>query len=339
MPGEPDKRDFRFCGVGSAIVDILARVDEDFLAGIPGGKGGAVEMAPAELDRLLARLPSSLVMPGGAAANTMRLLARLGGNCALSAHIGRDEFGQLFRCSLVEAGVDTRLLVESETLPTGTCLSLVTPDSERTMRTCQGANNEMTAEEFPLDTLRQFSHLYLDGYSFYNFPLVQELLARSRVAGVKVVLDLGSPELAQTFQPQWPTLLAEHIDIVLANESECRALTAQGTLEAGRQLLANCCNLAVVKHGGEGAEVLEHGHLTHIPAFPAKAIDTTGAGDTWAAGFLYGLSRGWPCAQAGELAARLSAATVETIGATPTEAAIKNIQASMEARFLQEQQP
>ncbi|MBP1582658.1 MAG: hypothetical protein J6866_01760, partial [Victivallales bacterium] len=80
-------------------------------------------------------------------------------------------------------------------------------------------------------------------------------------------------------------------------------------------------------------------HLTHIPAFPAKAIDTTGAGDTWAAGFLYGLSRGWPCAQAGELAARLAAATVETIGATPTEAAIKNIQASMEARVLQEQQP
>jgi sugar/nucleoside kinase (ribokinase family) len=339
MPGEPDKRDFRICGVGSAIVDILARVDEDFLAGIPGGKGGAVEMPPAELARLLARLPSPLVMPGGAAANTMRLLARLGGDCALCAHIGRDEFGELFRRSLAEAGVVTDLLAESETLPTGTCLSLVTPDSERTMRTCQGANNEMTAADFPVATLKRFSHLYLDGYSFYNFPLVQGILSRAREAGVKVILDLGSPELARAFQAHWPTLLAEHIDIVLANESECRAVTAQDTLEAGRQLLANCCDLAVVKHGGEGAEVLEHGQLTHIPAVPAKAIDTTGAGDTWAAGFLYGLSRGWTYSQAGELAARLAAATVETIGAAPTEAAIKNIQASLKTRVLQELHP
>ena len=339
MPGKPDKRDFRICGVGSAIVDILARVDEDFLAGIPGGKGGAVEMAPAELDRLLARLPSPLVMPGGAAANTMRLLARLGGDCALCAHIGHDEFGQLFRRSLVEAGVETSLLVESEQLPTGICLALVTPDSERTMRTCQGANNEMTAEDFPQDILRRFSHLYLDGYSFYNFPLVQELLVRSRAAGVKVVLDLGSPELARAFQTHWPSLLSEYVDVVLANELECCAVSPQGTLEAGRQLLGQCCRLAVIKQGVRGADILEQGQLTKIPAVPAETVDTTGAGDTWAAGFLYGLSRGWSYSQAGELAARLAAATVETIGAAPTEAAVKNIQAGLKARVLQELQP
>lgn len=316
----------KLLGYGGAIIDLLMPVSEEFLAGIPGGKAGALELDVNEMAALLAALPESpRRQPGGAVANSLRLFAELGGQCSFLTRIGGDEDGEYFRDSLRNCGVGTELFVCSEKNRTGCCLSMITPDGERTMRTYQGAAADFRAEDCPPASLANFSHLLLEGYAVYFPESLVGLCRCCREAGLQIIFDLSAWEIVRNHYGWLQDFLAENVDMVIANELECQAMSPSGNLADGETILRRLCRDVVVKYGIRGAKVWLDDRETVIPAYPADAVDTTGAGDAWAAGFLYGLSREWSPLQAGKLGARLSSAIVQVLGASLPAVEVKKI--------------
>ncbi len=305
-------------GVGSALVDRLAFVPESFLAGIRGGKGGMELVDFAELSSLLASLPGTPEnAPGGSAANTVMGLARLGAPAGLLAKVGRDGDGDFYLQAARDTGLATTACKRTAAQPTGQCLSLITPDGERTMRTFLGAAGSLAPEEISPADFAGAALVHIEGYLLFNPDLLLRVLAAAKQAGAKIALDLAAPEVVQAAGPQLATLLADWVDIVFANETE--ATTFAGTPEDSQALrqLAALTELAVVKRGPRGALVRRGHEEVDVPAWPIRQlVDTTGAGDAWAAGFLFGLGDGMTLAQAGRAGAIVAAEVVQTTGAS-----------------------
>jgi sugar/nucleoside kinase (ribokinase family) len=303
-------------GFGSALLDQLIHVPESFVAALPGQKGGMVLVDDAERRRLLAALPATPeVAPGGSAANTVVGLARLGLPSRLLAKIGADPAGEAYRRHAAAAGVDTSSLKCAADLPSGTCLSLITPDGERTMRTFLGAASTLSADEVTPADLVGCTHLLTEGYMLYNRPLLQHVLRLGRAAGCRICLDLSSPEVTRASADILPALLDEYVDMVFANEAEAAVFAGTQDPASALALLARHCELAVVKLGAEGALLRQGAQTVHVPAEKVVACDTTGAGDLWAAGFLYGHLQGCSLQTAGRMGAAVAAEVVCVLGA------------------------
>ena len=298
------------------MLDVLAHVPEDFLAGIPGAKGGMELIDAAGRDALLAALPADAVRaPGGSAANTVVGLTRLGAPARLLAKIGADREGEFYREHLRAAGVDVSALKVDAVEATGTCISLVTPDSERTMRTFLGASAALAPEECAAGDFRACTHVHTEGYLAMNPPLFRTVLDLAASCACVVCLDLSSPEVVRGFRDELDYALGGPVDVVFANEEEAAAYAGSDDPEVALTCLGASCRIAVVKLGKRGALIRQNRTVVHVPAEPAYAVDTTGAGDLWAAGFLYGLLAGWEPAAAGRLGAALGAAVVQRTGA------------------------
>jgi sugar/nucleoside kinase (ribokinase family) len=303
-------------GFGSALLDQLVHVPESFVTALPGQKGGMVLVDDVERRRLLASLSAvPQIAPGGSAANTVIGLAHLGVPARLLAKIGDDDAGAAYRRHAAEAGVDTSSLKCAADLPTGTCLSLITPDGERTMRTFLGAASMLSAEEIGATDMRGCTHLLTEGYMLYNRPLMQHVLQLGRAAGCRICLDLSSPEVVGASADLLPALLDEYVDMVFANEVEAAGFAGTQDPASALELLARHCEVAVVKLGAEGALLRRGQQTVHVPAEKVAACDTTGAGDLWAAGFLYGCLRGCSLQTAGRMGAAVAAAVVCVLGA------------------------
>jgi sugar/nucleoside kinase (ribokinase family) len=319
-------------GFGSALLDQLAYVSEDFLRTLPGQKGGMVLVEPSEQRRLLESLPvQPTVAPGGSAANTVVGLARLGVSARLLAKTGADRAGDEYRRHLAAAGVDTVALKRTAALPTGTCLSLITPDGERTLRTCLGAAAELSAEEVGQADVAGCTHFMMEGYMLHNRSLSLHVLRLARAAGCRIAIDLASPELVQTSSDLLPGLLEQYADMVFANAQEATAFTGSTDPEQAVRLLAGLCPLAAVKVGADGAFLQRGGDVVYVPAERVTARDTTGAGDLWAAGFLYGCIHGRSLATAGRMGAAVAAAVVQVVGAAMPETAWDVVRARLAA--------
>ena len=313
-------------GYGGALVDLLARVDDAFLSRIGGGKGGARELSSSSMDSLRNSLPERPERrPGGATANTLRLYAQLGGACGFLGVAGTDDDGDFFRKSLADAGVGTGLFRQLPGERTGCCLVLVTPDGERTMRTFQGAAAAFRAEECDVAELSRHSRLLVEGYAMYFPESLAGLCRRAKQAGLEMVFDLQARELVEANRDWLRGFLRGHVSLVLANEQECAAMSPSGALADGEAELRRLCPGVVVKLGARGARVWLDGRETVVPAIPARAVDTTGAGDAWTAGFLHGLDCGWTTGRAGRLGARLASAVVETNGAVLPTALVRKL--------------
>ena len=302
-------------------MDLVATVPESFLAHTAGEKGGSINIAPEEISRLIALLPTPpKAMPGGSAANTTFNATRLGLRATFVGKLGGDATAQVYHERFATAGVDTARYKHS-TLPNARCLILTTPDSQRTMRTELGAVFSFSPTEVSPAEFAGCRLAHIEGYIVFNRALADAVLAAARAAGCKVSLDLASFEIVR-FARDW--LLGElqtGLDLVVANEDEVRELfpdlTARGPedFSAHARRLANFGGTAAVKLGKDGAWIARGSEVHRIaPVVVADAIDSNGAGDAWAAGFLTGYLRGLPLPTCGAIASILGAETVRHMG-------------------------
>ncbi|WP_054030275.1 adenosine kinase [Desulfatitalea tepidiphila] len=304
-------------GVGSPIVDRLALVEDAFLAGVDGGKGGMALVDTATMEDFLRRVPGEQVMaPGGSAANTIFALARLEVPTVLIGKLGNDAEGLYYRSAFEKIGGDGSRLKTCEKTATARCLSLVTPDSQRTMRTDLGAAAAFSQEEVSAADFHNCRHAHVEGYLLFNRDLSLSVLKTAKAAGCTVSLDLGSFEVVTGAADILPELLARYVDVVMANEDEAEAFCGSRAPRAGLEALSRHCATAVVKQGAQGALVAANGKTIDVPAIEVDGVkDTTGAGDFWAAGFLYGLLNGCRPDVCGHLGAVLGAQAVRHMGA------------------------
>ncbi len=308
---------FDLIGVGSPIMDLLAPVPESFLATVRGDKGGMVLVDDAEMQSIVTRLPvPPAAATGGSAANTTFNVARLGLRTAFLGKLGNDDNARIYRERFAAVGVDGSRFKQAAQ-PNARCLSLVTPDAQRTMRTCLGAAMTLAPEEITAADFKGCRHAHVEGYLLFNRALAEAVLAAARAAGCTLSIDLASFEVAAAARDWLLAQLGHGVDIVFANEDEIRALfgTTSTDYAAHTRALAARGTLAVVKLGKDGAYVGRGAELHRIePVHVASVVDTTGAGDAFAAGFLYGHLRGLPLPVCGHIAAVLGAETVRHLG-------------------------
>ena len=307
-------------GLGSAILDILANVDEDFLKTVKGEKGGMVMMTSAEEDALIGRLNQFSRMPGGSAANTLFGLQRLGIQTALLGKIGNDAEGEFYRSEYQKLGGDVSRFKVSRDLRTGRCVSLITPDSERTMRTDLAAASSFHVTEITAADFANVRHVHLEGYMLYSFDVFMHVLKLAHDHGATVSLDLASFEVVAQFRDKLDDILKRYVDVVFANEDEARTLLnvsrEKFRAEDAAEYLTSFCRTAAVKLGKKGACIRSNGETIRTDAELVTAVDTTGAGDLWQAGFLYAWLNGYSMETAGKMGAILGAEVVQVIGAS-----------------------
>jgi sugar/nucleoside kinase (ribokinase family) len=322
----------RIIGIGSALLDVLARIPEEFVGSLSGGKGGMVLIDGEEMAALLARLPKDAsLVPGGSAANTVLGLARLGLPGRMLAKVGDDANGKLYRDNARIAGVDGVAFKTNPVVPTGTCISLVTPDSERTMRTCLGAASTLTPEEISAADFADCTHAHIEGYMLFNRDLTLHLLKTAKAAGCTISLDLASYEVVRAAADILPGLLGDWVDMVFANEDEAAAFVGSADENGALDRLGDLCEVAVVKLGQRGALIRRGDERVRVACRTVPAVDTTGAGDLWAAGFLYGMFTGRSLAASGDCGALVSREVVQVMGAAIPEDRWQTLRAQMTA--------
>jgi sugar/nucleoside kinase (ribokinase family) len=309
---------FDLIGVGSPIMDLLARVSDDFLAqNVAGAKGGMVLVDGAEMQRIVGLLAGEpAYATGGSAANATYNAARLGLRTTFLGKLGNDELARVYQKRFESVGVDgSRFKQGAE--PNARCLALVTPDAQRTLRTHLGAAMTLSPADINAADFRGCRHAHIEGYLVFNQALADAVLTAARAAGCTTSIDLSSFEVVNASRAWLFSQLRKGIDVVFANEDEIRALFQdQQTDFAGlaRRLASNGV-LAAVKVGKDGAWIAQGENVHQIPSVSvANVIDTNGAGDAWAAGFLFGYLKGWSLPACGAVASLLGAETVMHMG-------------------------
>ncbi len=317
--------------VGTALLDCLAAVDEHWLADhVDGRKGGCVAISGQAADALLAELERGYPVAriaGGAAANTLSALAMLGFSARLLAMVGNDETGRAYCESFAKTGGDCSCIKVHETLATGRCICLVTPDSDRTMRTYQGASAALPAESIAEPDLSGADFLLMEGYMMYDLPAVERAFGLAEKQGIPIGFDLSSFELVEKFRTEIPALLPR-CKIIFANRQEAAALAEMPETVADEELL-DCLHafapVVCLKLGARGAVIRTREETVFIPAAPVQPVDSTGAGDHWQAGFLYGYLRNLPVSLCGRFGALCAAEILKIQGARLSADAALNL--------------
>jgi sugar/nucleoside kinase (ribokinase family) len=315
-------------GIGNAIVDVIAHAEEAFL-GLRGLVKGTMRIIDgAEADRLYGEMGPGVEMSGGSVANTMAGLASLGGRAAYIGKVRDDQLGQVFRHDITSAGVHYRMPAATAGPATARCLILVTPDAQRTMNTFLGACVELGPEDLDRDLIEGAEVVYLEGYLFDPPRAKAALRAAAEIAhsaGRKVSLSLSDPFCVERHRADFRDLVEHHIDILFANEIEIAALYETKDFDAAARAVRAHCEIAVLTRSAQGS-VIVSGDATHrISATPVpKVVDTTGAGDLYAAGFLYGLTHGRPLDACGRLGGLAAAEIIGHVGARP-ETSLKDL--------------
>lgn len=320
-------------GIGSPLVDLLLEVDDAFLAAhVPGAKGGMELVEAAQITQLVAAADREpLCVAGGAASNTTVGVANLGLTTAFIGCCGQDDEAGFYRSALERQGCEARL-IEHPFLPTGRVLSLITPDAERTMRTCLGAAAALEPAQVSPALFAGGALVMLEGYTLFNHDLTRAIVTAAKQAGAEIALDLASFEVVHANRAVLDELLDGQIDLVFANEDEARAWHPDGESAALEDLAARA-RIAVVKLGKDGALIARGDERHRIPAEVVDAVDTTGAGDSWAAGFLAAYRRGLSLPLCGAIGAQAGAAAVSVLGAQVPRAAWQGIRGYLDAQL------
>lgn len=309
---------FDLIGVGSPIMDLLARVPDEFLQRhVAGDKGGMVLVDHDEMQRIIGLLDGEpAYATGGSAANATFNAARLGLRTTFLGKLGQDNLARVYRQAFETAGVDGSRFKHG-TSANARCLALVTPDAQRTMRTCLGAAMTLSPAEISAADFAGCRHAHIEGYLVFNRALADAVLTAARAAGCTTSLDLSSFEVVHASRDWLFSQFRRGIDIIFANEDEIRALfqDQKSDYPTLARKLADLGVLAAVKVGKDGAWIAHNDALHRVePVAVADVVDTNGAGDSWAAGFLFGHLRGWSLPAAGALASLLGSETVLHMG-------------------------
>jgi sugar/nucleoside kinase (ribokinase family) len=307
--------------LGNAIVDIIGRCDDAFLAK-HGAPKGHMRLVDAEtVTSLYSAMGPAIEISGGSAANTMVGLASFGGKAAFIGKVAGDEFGRIFRHDISASGVHFNSASVDGRAPTSRSLILVTPDGERTMNTFLGISTELDNGEVDPEVIRSSAIVYLEGYLFDRpeaKAAFRDALALAKASGGKVSLTLSDGFCVDRHRAEFLNLIKSGIDILFANESEITSLYETSSFDAAAARAANDVPLAVLTRSAKGSTIFNKGTATSVPAHRVdRVVDTTGAGDLYAAGFLYGYSRGASMETCGRLGGLAAAEIISHIGARP----------------------
>ena len=309
----------KILGMGNALVDIMTQLNDDSILNRFMLPKGSMTLIDKEMSSYLYNETIGLQKQktsGGSAANTIHGLAHLGIEVSFIGKIGEDDLGKFFEIDMKNNGIYP-ILFNSNT-ETGRVVALISSDSERTMATYLGAAVELDPEDLTADMYEGNDFFYIEGYLVQNKELIQKALSLAKHGGLKTCLDLASYNIVLENIEFLKELINEYVDIVFANEEEAKALTGKSP-EMALNDLSEMCEIAVVKIGDKGSIIKKGSEMISIPARKVNSIDTTGAGDLYAAGFLYGLGKGYSLRTAGEIGNILASRVIETIGAKMDE--------------------
>jgi sugar/nucleoside kinase (ribokinase family) len=317
-----DSRELDVVGIGNALVDVLTQADEAFLQrrGLVKGTMRLVDEAHAR--ELYDAMGPGVEMSGGSAANTIVGVASFGGRAHYVGKVRDDQLGEVFRHDLRATGVGYDTARATDGPPTGRCLILVTPDAQRTMSTFLGASVRLGPRDLDKALIARGKILYLEGYLF-DPPEAQEAFraaaAIAHAAGRRVSLTLSDPFCVDRHRAAFLDLVEHHVDILFANEAEICALYEVPDFDAALARVRGHCEIAALTRSAKGSVIASDGQVHAVAAEPVAAVmDTTGAGDLYAAGVLYGLSRGLDLPTCGRLGSLAAAEVISHVGARPT---------------------
>ena len=315
------EKKFNVFGVGNAIVDTLAQVEDKFLGDLALNKGGMSLMDSENQANVLSGLDghSLQLASGGSAANTMVAIAQSGGTGVYCGKVAHDTNGEFYKRDMEEAGILFPVTPAPETgLPTGTCVVLTTPDAERTMCTHLGVSTTLQTSDLDLEKLAQSQCSYIEGYLWdAEGPRAAciEAFEQSKKLGVKAAFTFSDAFLIGRYADDFRNVVSEYCDIVFCNSDEAKQFFGKDDLDPCLSEMAKICDLAFVTDGGAGSYVVENGNVAKVDGFDVKAIDTNGAGDSFAGAALFGLTNGMTAAQAAKWGNYFASRVVEHIGA------------------------
>lgn len=296
----------RIIGLGNAIVDVMTLLESDNLLKELNLPKGSMQMVDEETSAKVKEATNGLkttLAAGGSAANTIHGLGVLGVDSAFIGSVGDDELGRFFREKMKEGRVEP--LLKTGTLPSGNAVALISPDSERTFATFLGASTQLMEEDITAAMFEGYDILYIEGYMIYSLPVMEKACMLASKSGLKIAVDLASYNVVEHMKGDFERIVKEWVDIIFANEDEARAFTGMEAIDAA-EALGKVCDIAVVKTGSKGSVIVSGEEKITVGPRVSKPVDTTGAGDLYAAGFIFGLASGEPldfCGAAGSLVA------------------------------------
>lgn len=308
----------KILGMGNALVDVLATLkDDSLLAEMELPKGSMQLIDEGKLQQINACFSQmdTHLATGGSAGNTILALACLGAPTGFVGKIGTDRYGQFYRDNLQLNRIEDNLLMTSE-LPSGVASTFISPDGERTFGTYLGAASTLKTDELKLEMFKGYTYLYIEGYLVQDHEMILHAIELAKEAGLQICLDLASYNIVEANLEFFSMLLNKYVDIVFANEEEAKAFSEKAPREALEEL-SKRCSIAIVKVGAKGSYIRKGTEEVYVPATPvAQVKDTTGAGDYFAAGFLYGLTCGFSLEKCAKIGSVLSGHVIQEIGTT-----------------------
>ncbi len=324
-------KEFDVTGIGNAIVDVLAQVPDDFLTSESLPKGGMQLIDAQRAHELYLKMPSGVECSGGSAGNTMAGIASLGGSGNYVGKVAKDPLGDVFAEDMKSGGLTFETTASTSGTPTARCLVLVTDDAQRTMNTYLGACVELSADDIDEAKIKASKVTYMEGYLWDPPGAKAAFLKAARIAheaGRKVSLSLSDTFCVDRHRAEFLDLVENHVDILFANEAEIMALYEVDTFEAAVAAVKGKCELAALTRSEKGSMVVTADGNHEVGADAVETVlDTTGAGDLYAAGFLYGYTQGKAPAECARLGSICAAEVISHYGARPETSLADLVQA------------
>lgn len=303
-------------GIGSALIDILIHEDDDFVEKTGALKGGMTYFDKEFIEQTISMAKARpSVVPGGSACNTIIGTGKLGGDARFVGKLGEDELGNLFETHLKDNNVEPVIFKSSS--PTGRVLSVITPDAQRTMLTYLGASSETMPHEITEKCFKGAGIVHIEGYMIYNKDLMMAVLNAAKNSASLISLDLASFTIVEESKDFLDNIADDFVDILIANEDEARVYTGYADEIKAVRALSEKADIAVLKVGDRGSYISRAGNIIKVEPVGADAVvDTTGAGDLWASGFLFGLVNEYPLEKCGELGSLCGYEVCRVVGAS-----------------------
>lgn len=324
----------KILGIGNALVDVMTLIDNDNILEKFSLPKGSMQLVNGEISTFIKSETIGFkrnLASGGSAANTIHGLAMLGVNTGFIGSVGKDEIGDFFENDMKRAGVKT-FLSRRNTI-TGTAVALISRDSERTFATHLGAAVELVAHDLNPGDFKGYDILYLEGYLIFNKELVQRACFIAKENNMKIALDLASYNVVDAMLSDFKEIIEKYVDIIFANEDESKSFTGLPPYEALVKL-SSLCEIAVVKIGKDGSIIKRGDEIIKIGTIPVNCVDTTGAGDLYASGFLYGYAAGLSLEECGLFGSVLAGHVIEIVGARMDEPRWKKIMSLLKDQAL-----
>ena len=305
----------KILGLGNALVDLIFQIEDDAILDQFTLPKGSMTLVDTERARLILNAAQNFeceIAAGGSASNTIDGLASLGIDCGYIGKIGRDTYGELFNKELISRHITPMLFYGKQ--PTGTAITLLSKDAERTFATYLGAAIELEADDLQPEYFEGYSFFHIEGYLVQNHPLIIKAVKLARRMGLIISIDMASYNIVEANREFLSEIIRKYVDIVFANEEEVRSFTDEKP-ETAVGILSGYCDIAIVKTGKEGSLIQKGNEMIKVESIKADLKDTTGAGDLYAAGFLYGLVKGYDLELSGRIGSILGGRVIEIYGA------------------------